>query len=521
MAEVSLANDIEKSETTAKKRQIYDVNTEDSSDSLNAGAIHEKDLIKRGGFIGKFHAVALKYRMEARGIERVPEDERFDKSVYSPAYFWWAVNMVLSPVSIGALGVSAYGLSFWDSALTIFFFTILGTIPAAFYSTFGPEFGLRQMHLSRFWFGHNFTKVFGFFQTIACVGWSALNTIFAAEMLHSVNGGALPAWTAMLIIALATTILTLFGYRTVHMYEKYAWIPAFVIFFIIIARLKLSGAFTAGVLSTGKAEVGGVLSFGATLFGSATGWGAYGADFCVYQKKDANKTKLFWSVLFAIAFPLIFTGILGAACMTATLANPAFEQQYNDNGIGGLIYGILVTDSLHGFGQFCVVLLALSTIACNCANIYSIAFSIQIVSHHFTKIPRIILTFIGICAFFGISMGAYYDFETYMENFMNLIGYWLAIYEAISLPEHFFFRRGLKGYVVDDVNRKERLPPGWASMIAFCCGVAGIVVGMNQIWWVGPLAKLTLADLGFELAFGFTLVAYAVARPIEYHYYKR
>ncbi|KAK9238300.1 permease for cytosine/purines, uracil, thiamine, allantoin-domain-containing protein [Lipomyces kononenkoae] len=511
-------SDIEKNEArnsvVASAANFADADVQD-------GAVSEKYLAESDTFFGKFQRLALKYRMEARGIERVPEDERIDKSAYSPGLFWWAVNMVLSPVSIGALGISVFGLTFWDSALTIIFFTILGTIPVAFYSLFGPEFGLRQIVLSRFWFGYHGVKIFAILNAIGCIGWSAVNTVNAASILHSINGGGLPTWAGMLIVAGGTMILTLFGYRTVHFYERWAWLPTFVIFLIIIARLAKSHTFAPGTLGSGQIEAGNVLSFGAALFGSATGWATYASDYAVYQRKDANRIKLFCSVLFGVSFPLIFTGILGAALMAAAANTPELQDAYNENGIGGLLYGILVTDSLHGFGQFCLVLLALSTIAASCANIYSIAFSIQAISHYFAVVPRILWTFIGICAFYGISVGAYYNFESYMDNFMNIIGYWLSIYEAISLPEHFWFKGGLRGYNIEDIAHPDRLPPGYATLFSFCCGVAGIVVGMYQVWWTGPIARMIPGDLGFELTFAFTFVAYMVTRPIELKYFGR
>ena len=61
--------------------------------------------------------------------------------------------MVVSSFAIGALAVPVFNLGFVDSLLTIFFINCLGITPVAFFSTFGPRFGLRQMVLSRYFFG--------------------------------------------------------------------------------------------------------------------------------------------------------------------------------------------------------------------------------------------------------------------------------------------------------------------------------------------------------------------------------
>lgn len=61
--------------------------------------------------------------------------------------------MVVSSFAIGALAVPVFQLGFVDALLTILFINLLGITPVCFFSTFGPVFGLRQMVLSRFFFG--------------------------------------------------------------------------------------------------------------------------------------------------------------------------------------------------------------------------------------------------------------------------------------------------------------------------------------------------------------------------------
>lgn len=64
-----------------------------------------------------------------------------------------AANMAVSSFAIGVLGKSTFDLAFVDAFLVILFFNFLGVMTVCFFSTFGPAFGLRQMVLSRFWFG--------------------------------------------------------------------------------------------------------------------------------------------------------------------------------------------------------------------------------------------------------------------------------------------------------------------------------------------------------------------------------
>jgi purine-cytosine permease-like protein len=61
--------------------------------------------------------------------------------------------MVVASFAIGVLGQSIFFLGFVDAILVVLFFNLLGIMTVCFFSSFGPVFGLRQMVLSRFWFG--------------------------------------------------------------------------------------------------------------------------------------------------------------------------------------------------------------------------------------------------------------------------------------------------------------------------------------------------------------------------------
>lgn len=109
---------------------------------------------------------------------------------------------------------------------------------------------------------------------------------------------------------------------------------------------------------------------------------------------------------------------------------------------------------------------------------------------------------------------------------MSFIGYWLAIYEGVALTEHFVFKRGFRGYYPEHYDNPEKLPPGIAAVSSFAVGVVGCVLGMSQVWYVGPIG-LTAGvgsyggDVGFELGFAFAATAYLCLRPLELKYFRR
>ncbi|KAH3671098.1 hypothetical protein OGAPHI_000809 [Ogataea philodendri] len=471
---------------------------------------------------------------ETRGIERVPIEEKTHDSLWACASMWLSANLVIATFSLGALSYSVFDLDFGTSVLVIIFFNVLGCSPIAFYSIHGAKFGLRQMILSRFLVGDLAMRVFAAINCVACVGWGAVNIMSSAQLINIVNNHACPPWAGCLILVLVTIGVTFFGYHFIHAYEKWSWVPNMVVFIAIIARLSIDGVFMSGVPNedgsgvtqwgSGKTFAGGVLSFGGTVFGFAAGWTTYAADYTSYMKPTTSPTKLFLAILLGLCFPLIFAEVLGAAAVTGIKTNAKYAELYSEYSVGGLVYAILAQDSLHRFGEFLCVLLSLSTICSNIPNMYSIALCAQSFWSPLAKVPRVFWSVVGNCLCLAISIPAFYHFESVMENFMNLIGYYLAIYDAISFSEHFFYLKGFSGYNIDLYTQKKLLNPGYAGTFAFCCGVAGVVIGMDQTWYVGVVAKkigLFGGDIGFELSFAFAFIAYNITRPLERKYFGR
>lgn len=529
------------------------------ADILIESVGHESPSREHGGtsVLARAQRLVGKLGVEQRGIERVLPDERTDTGMSKIGTLWLSANMTVSTFAIGALAQPVFDLGFVDTSLTIVFINTLGILPVCFFSTFGPRFGLRQMVLSRYFFGYYGAKLgmlasplllvpsipslrlikyttdsaqVAIFNILSCLGWASVNVIVGAQLLAAVNPEhPLPGWAGILIISLSTLLITTFGYRLVHAYERWSWIPVFIIFLIVAGELGRSGKFSSLLpLSRGPAEAGSILSFAASVFGFATGWTSYAADYTVYQPSTSSPRRIFAWTFGGLFFPLVFTELLGAAVMTTAAAGPddnAYKAAYAASGIGGILAAVLVPP-LGGFGSFCLVVLALSIVANNCPNIYSVGLSLQVLARRTQRVPRTLWTLLGTCAYLGIAVPGYDMFESWLENFMLVIAYWLAAYEGVSLAEHFVFRRRRHGgYEVADHDRPGRLPPGMAAAGAFGVGVVGAVLGMAQVWFTGPVGRLCGGelggDVGFELAFGFAGVSYVAFRAVERGYYGR
>ena len=106
-----------------------------------------------------------------------------------------------------------------------------------------------------------------------------------------------------------------------------------------------------------------------------------------------------------------------------------------------------------------------------------------------------------------------------MEDFLNVIAYWLTPFLAIMFLEHMCFRRGY-AYDVTAWDNPKKLPYGLAALPIFCIGTTIAILCMSQVWWVGPIALAVGnapygTDISWELALGVTIVLYVPARWLE------
>jgi purine-cytosine permease-like protein len=171
-----------------------------------------------------------------------------------------------------------------------------------------------------------------------------------------------------------------------------------------------------------------------------------------------------------------------------------------------------------------MVILALSIIGGNLPNSYSLALSAQTVHAWFIKVPRFMWTTIGTLIYIGIGIAASYDFAESLTTFMSILSYYLAMYSIIVVEEHLIFRKGqFYNYNLDAWNDKYLLPMGISSIVAFCFGIMGVVLGMAQTWYIGVIGRQIGdpdygGDIAFELAATFAGIIYPIARYFERKY---
>ncbi|GER86589.1 cytosine permease [Dictyobacter vulcani] len=441
--------------------------------------------------------------IETHGIERVSPQARTHVRIIDNFTMWLSANLVLSTVALGALAIPLFKLGFWQGIAIIVVFNLLGVLPVAFFSTLGPKLGLRQMTITRFSFGWLGTIIMALFNIAACIGWSAVNVIVGGQLVQALSHGAVPAWAGILIIAVLTTVVSIYGYKYVHRYERYAWIPMALIFILLMVLAGPHVVVVPGpALNLGT--LASLISFGGAIYGFATGWSSYAADYNVNQPEETSAARIFWLTFLGVTIPCIVLEILGL-CLTTVSA-------YRAASTGDSL--ALVLKPLGGLGTVILALLALSVVANNIPNDYSLGLTMQVLGHAFQRVNRAIWTLIGAVIYVLIAIPSVNSFSETLDNFLLLIAYWLGPWCIILILEHFVFRKG--NYNIDDWNTRSKLPVGWAAIASMFLGLIGVWLGASQYLFTGPIARsLGGMDIGFELGVVIAAVAYLILRRIE------
>src|SRR5207253_6662590 len=124
------------------------------------------------------------------------------------------------------------------------------------------------------------------------------------------------------------------------------------------------------------------------------------------------------------------------------------------NGLVGDLLAAVVSP-LGGFGTLILALLALSVVANNVPNDYSLGLSVQVFGRPFQRVKRYVWTLIGAVIYVLIALPASANFAHTLTDFLLIIAYWLGPWAIILVLEHFVFRRGR--YNVDDWNTPSKI----------------------------------------------------------------
>ncbi|KAJ7815075.1 hypothetical protein B0H13DRAFT_2463399 [Mycena leptocephala] len=234
-------------------------------------------------------------------------------------------------------------------------------------------------------------------------------------------------------------------------------------------------------------------------------------------------------VFAGLIFPLVLIQWLSAAIMCVAggpaPSNDAWAAAYAADELGGLLGAVLVP----AYVPFLPPEKGGMLMSCG-ADVYSMGLSISVIGVWLAKVPRLIWPIVITAIYIPIAIAGANSFSSSLEDFMNVLGYWLSIFVVVVLLEHFDFRKGdwAQYNAAETWNRQDKTPVGIAALVAFLFGTLGTAMGMAQIWYIGKIGALVGGsanpfggDIGFELSGAFAGIVYLPARYLELKYIGR
>ena len=298
--------------------------------------------------------------------------------------------------------------------------------------------------------------------------------------------------------------------------SSFAWLPQAIALFILIGSAGPNFNPSLASSVSGTTLAASRLSFFSLCLYIPNSWAAAASDYYVYYPPNTPKWKTFALTFAGLALSFWFVDLLGIGLACGIVTNSAWSDAY-DVSSGALIvagYG-----PLGGFGKFCAVVIALGVIA-NCVpGTYSAAIGCQNMGRWGQMLPRWMWVVFLVVIQLACALAGRNQLFSIFSNFLALMGYWVMVMICIVAEEHLIFKPVLNW---ERWENRNSVPIGIAALVAFLLGWCGAVLGMDQTWFVGPLAEACgAADVGMWVGCAFNLIVYPPLRMWEKRHFGR
>lgn len=383
--------------------------------------------------------------------------------------------------------------------------------------------------------GYNPAKLTCFLNMIIMVGYGTISCIISGQLLSAVSGGSMSIVVGIIIVAFISWIIAVFGMALFHIYERYvasssnlqlhplltvnrwAWLPQLIALFVLVGSAGPNFNPTLQSSGSSQAITAHRLSFFSLCLSVPLSWAGAGSDFYVYYPETTNKKLTFLMTFSGLTLSFVWVTLMGVGLGCGVNSTPAWADAYSTSSGALLLAGY---GGLGGFGKFCGVIVALGVISNNIPGTYAAALGCQVLGRYGKAVPRYLWVCVVVTVYFVCAIAGRNNLFAIFQNFLALMGYWLLIFVSIVLEEHLIFKQGMGlGFDWTQWENKKALPVGIAALVAFLVGWAGAIIGMDQVWFVGPVAVMvgggTGADIGIWLGSGFALTVYPPLRYLE------
>jgi NCS1 family nucleobase:cation symporter-1 len=433
--------------------------------------VHKSDAgssaLEASTFGGRMPSGSGDLAIETHGITPVPEDNRYGtpRRLFT---VWFAPQMNMTGVFTGSLAI-VFGLGFWLGLLAMVIGTLLGSLPVAYLSTWGPRTGTGQLPASRMAFGPTVVLP-AIVQWLSSIAWDGLVGLFGGEALSTLLH--IPFWAGVLIVLALQGAVGIFGYELIHRVEAVMTVVLVITFAVLTIKL-LSGnhqIVTPPTVHHGDL-VGSFILEVTVALSLAISWASYASDYSRYLPASTPRKPVFWYSMGGIVLGYIAIQAIGIAGAKALGAETAV-------GVRDIMGG--------GFlGALALVVIALASVGSNVMNDYSGSLALQTVGVRVRRpISAVVVT---VLAFFLILWMHGGNTSSRFENVLLFVGYWIPAFVAIVTIDWYYRARGR--HTINPARESTLQADAIAAIITFVVAFGASVPFMDTSIIVGPVAK--------------------------------
>jgi nucleobase:cation symporter-1, NCS1 family len=435
------------------------------------------------------HNATAPAAIEIRSIDYVPDAERHG-GLASQFSLWLGANLQITAIVTGALAVVLGGDVFW-SLIALCVGQLAGGAVMALHGAQGPQLGLPQMISSRVQFG-----VYGAIIPLVAVclmyvGFSASGTVLAGQavsQLLGVDDGA-----GIVIFGCLIVIVTLFGYRLIHLLGRVSSVVGVAAFVYMFSRL-LASHDLAALLGVRHFSLNQFL-LGMSLSASwQIAYGPYVADYSRYLPRTTRGPAIFAAVGLGSVLGSQIAMTFGV--FAAALSGTAFEH----NEVAYIV-GLGSTGAAATLLFFCI---AFGKVTVTSLNAYGSFMSMATIVSAFRRGVRVSM-FQRLCyaiAMVGLStLLALLGRHSFLKGFEAFILLLLAVFtpwSAINLVDYYCFTRSR--YDVPALSDPDGRYGRWntTGIAIYFVGILVQVPFLSTAFYTGPLvAPLGGADISW------------------------
>ncbi|MDN7144247.1 cytosine permease [Pseudomonas sp. JQ170] len=436
--------------------------------------------------------------IERRSIDYIPQSERHGR-LRSQFTLWFGANLQVTAIVTGALAVVLGGDVFW-SLIGLLIGQLLGGAIMALHAAQGPQLGLPQMISSRVQFGVYGAVIPIVLACLMYIGFSASGSVLAgqaiSQLVHVSDS------TGILIFAAMIVVLTVLGYRTIHLIGRLSSIIGVVSFFYLFYRL-LSDHDISELLANRHFSLNSFLLAISLSASWQIAFGPYVADYSRYLPRTTSGLKTFLAVGLGSVIGTQISMVFGV--FVAALAGDQFaghEVSYIVGlGASGFVasllffsiaFGKVTITTLNAYGSF----MSLATIVSGfCGN--------QEISK--TSRTIYILVMVGLATALAL-MGRH----SFLHDFSAFILFLLAFFtpwSAINLVDFYLVTK--ERYDIPALSDPDGRYGRW-NLPGIAVYTLGVLIQMPFIatsFYTGPLVE-TLGGTDVSWLIGLTVPAF-------------